>query len=93
MNMLERHFKFAFSYASCLPFFSFKIKKYICHVFLKSVSSWTVNVFVFELYFLIPSMFVFQYSQKEDKYEEEIKVLTDKLKEVSFFHLCVTVLL
>lgn len=23
-----------------------------------------------------------QYSQKEDKYEEEIKVLTDKLKEV-----------
>lgn len=27
-------------------------------------------------------MFGFQYSQKEDKYEEEIKVLTDKLKEV-----------
>lgn len=26
--------------------------------------------------------FVFQYSEKEDKYEEEIKVLTDKLKEV-----------
>lgn len=25
-----------------------------------------------------------QYSQKEDKYEEEIKVLTDKLKEVSW---------
>ena len=25
-----------------------------------------------------------QYSQKEDKYEEEIKVLTDKLKEASF---------
>lgn len=25
-----------------------------------------------------------QYSQKEDKYEEEIKVLTDKLKEVSY---------
>lgn len=24
-----------------------------------------------------------QYSEKEDKYEEEIKVLTDKLKEVS----------
>jgi len=24
-----------------------------------------------------------QYSHKEDKYEEEIKVLTDKLKEVS----------
>lgn len=23
-----------------------------------------------------------QYSQKEDKYEEEIKILTDKLKEV-----------
>ena len=29
-------------------------------------------------------MFGLQYSQKEDKYEEEIKVLTDKLKEVSF---------
>ena len=29
-------------------------------------------------------MFGFQYSQKEDKYEEEIKVLTDKLKEVRF---------
>ena len=27
-------------------------------------------------------LFAFQYSQKEDKYEEEIKVLTDKLKEV-----------
>lgn len=27
---------------------------------------------------------VLQYSQKEDKYEEEIKVLTDKLKEVKF---------
>lgn len=27
-------------------------------------------------------VFVPQYSQKEDKYEEEIKVLTDKLKEV-----------
>ncbi len=26
-----------------------------------------------------------QYSAKEDKYEEEIKVLTDKLKEVSSF--------
>lgn len=25
-----------------------------------------------------------QYSQKEDKYEEEIKILTDKLKEVSW---------
>ena len=25
-----------------------------------------------------------QYSQKEDKYEEEIKVLSDKLKEASF---------
>lgn len=24
-----------------------------------------------------------KYSQKEDKYEEEIKILTDKLKEVS----------
>lgn len=30
------------------------------------------------VYFVRP-----QYSQKEDKYEEEIKVLTDKLKEVS----------
>lgn len=30
------------------------------------------------VYFVWP-----QYSQKEDKYEEEIKVLTDKLKEVS----------
>lgn len=30
-------------------------------------------------------LFIFQYSQKEDKYEEEIKVLTDKLKEVKFF--------
>ena len=29
-------------------------------------------------------LFVPQYSQKEDKYEEEIKVLTDKLKEVKF---------
>ena len=28
-----------------------------------------------------------QYSQKEDKYEEEIKVLTDKLKEVSYLQL------
>lgn len=28
------------------------------------------------------NVFVPQYSQKEDKYEEEIKVLTDKLKEV-----------
>jgi hypothetical protein len=27
--------------------------------------------------------FSLQYSQKEDKYEEEIKILTDKLKEVS----------
>lgn len=31
-----------------------------------------------------PSVFALQYSQKEDKYEEEIKVLTDKLKEVKF---------
>lgn len=29
-------------------------------------------------------VFIPQYSQKEDKYEEEIKVLTDKLKEVKF---------
>jgi len=28
------------------------------------------------------SYFCQQYSEKEDKYEEEIKVLTDKLKEV-----------
>lgn len=35
---------------------------------------------------LIPFIFGFQYSQKEDKYEEEIKVLTDKLKEVKFLH-------
>lgn len=26
-----------------------------------------------------------QYSEKEDKYEEEIKILTDKLKEVRMF--------
>lgn len=26
-----------------------------------------------------------QYSQKEDKYEEEIKILTDKLKEVTYY--------
>lgn len=32
----------------------------------------------------LPFLFVPQYSQKEDKYEEEIKVLTDKLKEVKF---------
>lgn len=33
-----------------------------------------------------PEIFILrllQYSQKEDKYEEEIKILTDKLKEVS----------
>lgn len=36
-------------------------------------------------------MLGFQYSQKEDKYEEEIKVLTDKLKEVRFVHICVSV--
>lgn len=30
-------------------------------------------------------MFNLQYSQKEDKYEEEIKILTDKLKEVKTF--------
>lgn len=28
-------------------------------------------------------LLLLQYSQKEDKYEEEIKILTDKLKEVS----------
>lgn len=31
----------------------------------------------------VPFPFLLQYSQKEDKYEEEIKVLTDKLKEVN----------
>ena len=31
------------------------------------------------------SFSVQQYSQKEDKYEEEIKVLTDKLKEVKCY--------
>ena len=29
-------------------------------------------------------LLLLQYSQKEDKYEEEIKILTDKLKEVSW---------
>lgn len=33
---------------------------------------------------LIYFQFILQYSTKEDKYEEEIRVLTDKLKEVSF---------
>lgn len=33
---------------------------------------------------LTPAVFALQYSQKEDKYEEEIKVLTEKLKEVRF---------
>lgn len=32
-------------------------------------------------------VFCLQYSEKEDKYEDEIKVLTDKLKEVSEFNL------
>lgn len=32
-------------------------------------------------------LFDLQYSQKEDKYEEEIKVLTDKLKEVSLLNI------
>lgn len=31
-----------------------------------------------------PGVSALQYSQKEDKYEEEIKVLTEKLKEVRF---------
>ena len=35
--------------------------------------------FYSEIFILLP----LQYSQKEDKYEEEIKILTDKLKEVS----------
>lgn len=33
---------------------------------------------------LMALFFCQQYSEKEDKYEEEIKVLTDKLKEVRF---------
>lgn len=43
------------------------------------------------LFFLCVCLFIpalplcLQYSQKEDKYEEEIKILTDKLKEVSGF--------
>lgn len=39
-----------------------------------------------QVHFSDSSIVVFapQYSQKEDKYEEEIKVLTDKLKEASF---------
>ena len=42
------------------------------------------NIFVFNPYFTLFTVFVPQYSLKEDKYEEEIKVLTDKLKEVEF---------
>lgn len=42
-------------------------------------------LFKHTLWKLVCYFFIFQYSQKEDKYEEEIKVLTDKLKEVKFF--------
>lgn len=34
--------------------------------------------------FSVSSVLCQKYSEKEDKYEEEIKVLTDKLKEVRF---------
>lgn len=46
-------------------------------------------LFPFFLSFLVPPFFKVllwflpQYSEKEDKYEEEIKLLSDKLKEVS----------
>lgn len=40
-----------------------------------------MNMLVF-LANVIPLCLCQQYSEKEDKYEEEIKVLTDKLKEV-----------
>ena len=33
------------------------------------------------IYFEMFILLLLQYSQKEDKYEEEIKILTDKLKE------------
>ena len=36
------------------------------------------------IYFEMFILLLLQYSQKEDKYEEEIKILTDKLKEVSW---------
>lgn len=44
----------------------------IKHVFSNNVVLWLAATAVCSL----------QYSQKEDKYEEEIKILTDKLKEV-----------
>jgi len=39
---------------------------------------------VSNIYFEMFILLLLQYSQKEDKYEEEIKILTDKLKEVSW---------
>ena len=36
------------------------------------------------IYFEMFILLLLQDSQKEDKYEEEIKILTDKLKEVSW---------
>lgn len=44
------------------------------HLFMESANS--------SLTYLFSRIFLTQYSQKEDKYEEEIKILTDKLKEV-----------
>lgn len=35
------------------------------------------------MFFKVVFWFLPQYSEKEDKYEEEIKLLSDKLKEVS----------
>lgn len=43
------------------------------------------KLFKHTLWKFVCYLFILQYSQKEDKYEEEIKVLTDKLKEVKFF--------
>lgn len=55
------------------------------HYTLTHEGSLFERVFVF-LYFLFSNVISpsvrHQYSEKEDKYEEEIKVLTDKLKEV-----------
>lgn len=42
---------------------------------------WGGIVCVSNFYSEIFILLVLQYSQKEDKYEEEIKILTDKLKE------------
>lgn len=40
-------------------------------------------LFFFLMFFKVVFWFLPQYSEKEDKYEEEIKLLSDKLKEVS----------